>query len=217
MDVSEKKLVSKLAKVMQEVKYIQKRGKNKFHGYTYATEADVNEKVREELAELNVIMLPSMKNHSMRETTTKSGNTEYIVCVDMDFTFVDGETGESLTISMSGEGQDNGDKAIYKAISGCQKYALMKVFMIPTGDDPESDEGVDERDEGSKSAPTKTAPPKQNTTKDQPPATLRAKYQTWHGSMDGYDSWYASQKQKFNDKQIEHWLTKQLSLGQQGA
>jgi hypothetical protein len=143
--MSEKKLVSKLAKVMQEVKYIQKRGINKHFGYKYATEADVNEKVREELANQNVIMLPSMKSHSLRETKTKNGNTEYIACVDMDFTFVDGETGESLTISMSGEGQDNGDKAIYKAISGTQKYALMKVFMIPTGNDPEGDEGADER------------------------------------------------------------------------
>lgn len=138
-------LALKLAKVMQEVKYIQKRGHNKFHNYKYATEADVNEKVRECLAEKNVIMLPSMKSHSIRETKTAKGDTEYIVCVDMDFTFIDGESGEQLTITMSGEGQDRGDKAIYKAISGAQKYALMKVFMIPTGDDPEGDETVDER------------------------------------------------------------------------
>lgn len=141
-------LVQKLAHVMTQVQYIQKRGRNSFHGYNYATEADVNEKVREVLAEQNVIMLPSMKNHELRETVTAKGQTEYIVCVDMDFTFIDGETGEQLTISMSGEGQDRGDKAIYKAISGAQKYALMKVFMIPTGDDPEADEGVDERNHG---------------------------------------------------------------------
>ena len=46
---------------------------------------------------------------------------------------------------MSGSGQDAGDKGIFKAISGAQKYALMKAFMIPTGDDPEQDAGVDER------------------------------------------------------------------------
>ncbi|WP_156900210.1 ERF family protein [Alicyclobacillus contaminans] len=141
-------LVKKLAQVMKQVPYIQKRGRNSFHGYNYATEADVNEKVREVLAEQNVIMLPSMKGHELRETVTAKGQTEYIIRVDMDFTFIDGDTGEQLTISMSGEGQDRGDKAIYKAISGAQKYALMKVFMIPTGDDPEGDEGVDERNHG---------------------------------------------------------------------
>ena len=84
-------------------------------------------------------MLPSMKGHSLREVTTKSGSTQYIVCVDMEFKFIDGDSGEELTLNMSGEGQDVGDKAIYKAISGAQKYALMKAFMIPTGDDPEYD------------------------------------------------------------------------------
>lgn len=41
---------------------------------------------------------------------------------------------------MIGEGMDTGDKAIYKAITGAQKYVLMKTFLIPTGDDPELEE-----------------------------------------------------------------------------
>lgn len=154
--MEEKTLVKKLAKVMQEVKYIQKTGFNTFHKYKYATEADVNEKVREELAKQNVIMLPSMLGHEMRTHTNRSGATEYITCVDMQFTFVDGDSGESFTVNMSGEGQDAGDKGIYKAIAGAQKYALMKVFMIPTGDDPEADEGVDERNQGKVNTPQKT-------------------------------------------------------------
>jgi hypothetical protein len=156
--MSDKQLVKKLAQGMQQVQYIQKRGHNKFHNYKYATEADVNEKVREELSKQNVIMLPSMKSHDMRETKTKSGNTEYIVCVDMEFKFVDGDTGEELSIQMSGEGQDVGDKAIYKAISGAQKYALMKVFMIPTGDDPEADTGGDGQNPSGKVTPIKPNP-----------------------------------------------------------
>lgn len=138
-------LVIKLAKVMSEVQYLQKKGYNSFHKYRYATEADVNEKVREELAKQNVVMLPSMLAHSMREHTNRSGAIEYITMVDMEFRFIDGDTGEELVIRMSGEGQDAGDKGIYKAISGAQKYALMKAFMIPTGDDPEGDEEVDRR------------------------------------------------------------------------
>lgn len=144
----ERKLLLKLVTVYEQVQYIQKRGHNKFHNYKYATEADVNEKVREEIAKLKIIMMPSIINKEMRVTTTKSGNTEYIYRVDMDFVFMDAETGESLTVQMSGEGQDVGDKAIFKAISGCQKYALMKAFMIPTGDDPEGDDDADKRNAG---------------------------------------------------------------------
>jgi hypothetical protein len=130
---------------MQQVKYIEKRGVNKFQNYKYATEADVNEKIRECLAEQNILMVPSVKKQETREHQTRKGNIEYIARVEMDFTFMDGDTGESLTFSMNGEGQDPGDKAVYKAISGAQKYALMKLFMIPTGDDPEQDRDSEEQ------------------------------------------------------------------------
>lgn len=145
--MSEKTLVKKLAKVMNEVKYIEKKGFNKFHKYRYATESDVAEKVREVLADQHVMMIPNMKEHQVREHTTAKGKTEYIATVMMEFTFMDGESGESISFSMAGEGQDTGDKAYYKAITGAQKYALMKAFMIPTGDDPEQDSGVDERND----------------------------------------------------------------------
>ncbi|WP_313428162.1 ERF family protein [Siminovitchia terrae] len=143
--MEERKLVKKLAKVMSEVKRIEKKGYNKFHKYNYATESDVSEKVREVLAEQNVVMLPDVVEHSTREHKNQRGNTEYIATVMMKFTFIDGETGESLSIHSLGEGQDAGDKAVYKAITGATKYALMKAFMIPTGDDPEADTGMDER------------------------------------------------------------------------
>lgn len=40
--------------------------------------------------------------------------------------------------------------------------------------------------------------------------SIKENYQKWHGSLDGIESWYASQKAKFNDKQIEFWLTNQI-------
>lgn len=141
--MSEKKLVSKLAKVMEEVKYIEKRGYNRFNKYKYATESDVSERVREVLSSLNVIMLPDVVEHSTREHVNRKGHTEYISTVKVKFTFIDGETNEELSIHSVGEGQDAGDKAVYKAITGATKYALMKAFMIPTGDDPEDDSGDD--------------------------------------------------------------------------
>lgn len=140
-----KNLISKLVEVMKQVKYIEKKGYNEFNRYKYATESDVAEKVREVLADQNVIMLPDIVEHSTREHINRKGNTEYIATVKVKFTFIDGDTGEQLVIHSIGEGQDAGDKAVYKAITGAQKYALMKSFMIPTGDDPEADSGVDER------------------------------------------------------------------------
>lgn len=145
MTKQERKLVKKLSEVMQEVKYIQKTGRNTFHKYTYATESDVAEHVREELAKRFVMMIPNVTETTMREHKNRNGNTEYIVKVRMEFKFIDGETGEEISFHTEGEGQDAGDKAVYKAMTGAQKYALLKVFMIPTGDDPEEDASVDER------------------------------------------------------------------------
>lgn len=200
-------LVKKLAKVMQDVKYIQKRGFNKFHQYRYATESDVAEKVRESLADQNVVMIPNMTSHSIREHITAKGNKEYITTVVMEFKFIDGDSGEEITFTMIGEGQDAGDKGPYKAITGAQKYALMKAFMVPTGDDPEADEGVDQRNSeqpGSK----QPAQPNVNNSKE---AVLKAKWQQGKGSLDGFDEWYKQQKQSgYTETQMDVYLTKLL-------
>jgi hypothetical protein len=198
----QKKLVQKLAEVMKEVKYIQKRGYNAFHKYKYATEADVAEKVREALAERSIVMIPSLTSHSTREHITSKGNREYITTVVMEFRFIDGETGETITFSMIGEGQDAGDKGPYKAMTGAQKYALMKTFMIPTGDDPEADEDVDKRNNEEQ----KDRQPSSNIL-----ATLRAKWQMGKGSLDGFEEWYKTQKaQGFTEAQMDAYLTKAL-------
>lgn len=210
--MSEKTLVKKLAQVMQQVKYIQKRGYNTFNNYKYATESDVAEKIREELAAQNVVMIPSVVSHSTREHTNRKGNTEYISTVKMDFTFIDGDSGEQFVFSMVGEGQDAGDKGPYKAITGAQKYALMKAFMIPTGDDPEADEGVDQRN----SETPGSGQPAQPNVKNSKEAVLKAKWQQGKGSLDGFEEWYQQQKQAgYTDAQMDGYLTK--ALKQRGA
>lgn len=217
--MSERKLVKKLAEVMKEVQYIQKRGFNNFHKYSYATEADVNDHVRESLAKRNVIMIPNVKTHSYREHTNNSGKKEYIVTVEVEFTFHDGDTGETMTFTTFGEGQDAGDKGTYKAITGAQKYALMKAFMIPTGDDPEADYTVDQRNNSEikerKAAERKTKPTNQQTLI---PPTLKAKYQQGKGSLDGFDEWVNGQIAKGRTyAQMEQLLNEQLERKAGGA
>ena len=207
--MSEKTLVKKLVKVMQQVQYIQKRGHNKFHNYTYATEADVAEKVREVLAENNVIMIPNMLSHEVMEKTNRQGNLEYIVTVNMEFTFMDGDSGEIITYHMSGQGQDAGDKGIYKAVTGAQKYALMKAFMIPTGDYPEADESVDERNNTKEETKHETTQQTKKVTSKLP--SLRAKWKTIAGDLAGFDDWYKKQtEQGFSEEQMDAYLAKKL-------
>ena len=126
-----KSIYGKLAKVLAGVNRVPKNGRNNFHNYNYATESDLSECVRPLLAENNIAFIPSMVKHE------KVGD---YTTVEMDFTFADGDSGETVSIKMMGEAQDKGDKGLYKAYTGAVKYCLMKMFLIPTGDDPE-DEG----------------------------------------------------------------------------
>ena len=188
---------------MEQVKYIEKRGYNKFHRYNYATESDVSEKVREVLVEQNVMMLPDVIEHTTREHVNQKGNTEYIATVKVKFTFIDGETGEELSIHSIGEGQDSGDKAVYKAITGATKYALMKAFMIPTGDDPEADIGVDNRNQQENNQSLQKQPSK---------STLLAKFKLGGKTEKEFNDWYTKQKQAGKDHiYMDQVLTKALA------
>lgn len=220
---TERKLVSKLAEVMKQVGRIPKRGENKFHNYKYATEADVSDHVRDALAERKIILIPNVKSYTFRDHVTSGGKKEYIVTVEVEFTFYDGETGEAITFTMVGEGQDAGDKAAYKAMTGAEKYALMKSLMIPTGDDPEADDGVDQRNHGenrrNERKATERKPPEfKPNNQPQTPPTLREKYQQGKGSLEGFDEWVKGQLAKGRTfAQMEQLLDEQLGKKAGGA
>lgn len=142
-------LVEKLAAVMAQVERVPKNGENKFHGYKYATEADITDAVRSNMARFGVMLIPSVDKIDWREVETKSGK-ERIASLTVRFTATDGT--DKIEFVVIGEGQDRGDKATYKAMTGATKYALLKLFLIPTGDDPET-EGDEEPHRGSNTAP----------------------------------------------------------------
>lgn len=158
-------LAKKLAAVMGAVKRIPKTGRNTFHGYDYATEADIVAAIRDELAQRHVILLPAILART-REPVGEKG--QILTHLDMEFTFIDGETGERETRPWLGAGTDKEDKGAYKAMTGGEKYFLLKTFLVPTGDDPEQETEQPARRNSAAVAPAapKAAPP---PAKPQPP------------------------------------------------
>jgi len=130
-------LVKKLAAVMAAVERIPKRGRNDFHKYDYATEADIAATVRKELADRHVMLIPSITGEA-RHPVGEKGSV--LTVLDMMMTFHDGESGEALSYPWRGYGTDKEDKGGYKAMTGGEKYFLLKTFLMPTGDDPEQEE-----------------------------------------------------------------------------
>jgi len=135
-------LASKLAAVMAEVEAVPKRGRNDHFGYDFATEADVAAAIRKGLASRNVALLPSVTGFKDETIITKGDRGEKsktITTVTMRYVFKDGDSGEEFPCEWAGRGEDSSDKGLFKAITGGNKYFLLKCFQIPTGDDPEID------------------------------------------------------------------------------
>ncbi|MFQ7233250.1 MAG: ERF family protein [Enterococcus hulanensis] len=134
--VSTRNLMHKLVEITAAVERIPKNGHNDFHHYDYALESDIKDVVRKEMAERSLIMIPNELSRSTTQIQSKSG-TQQLVTLEIEYTVNDAESGESVKMVGFGDGQDSGDKAVYKAKTGALKYALTSLFMIPTGDDPE--------------------------------------------------------------------------------
>lgn len=132
-------LMQKLAEIMNDIERIPKRGHNDFHNYDYALEADIKDVVRTELAKRKIMMFSNELSRTTLPVTTKKGATEQIVTLEVEYTLIDSESGETIKFVGYGDGQDAGDKAVYKAKTGALKYALTSLFLIPTGDDPEKE------------------------------------------------------------------------------
>lgn len=127
-------LFQKIARITGMMGGVEKRGYNAFHKYNYTLESDLVAAVRQYLAAAGIVIIPN---------ATVAFREGDLTAVDVEYHVTDGK--ESFTFHMPGYGADRGDKGVYKAITGSNKYALMKLFKIETGDDPEGDTRVDER------------------------------------------------------------------------
>jgi len=148
-----KKLAQKMILIGEDVQYIQKQGHNQFHKYNYVTESDVVNAFSKAMQKQQVFMFSSIIERDCQSYKTRGGKDAFLVTVKLEVTFVDTESGEQFSSIFFGDGSDSDDKAIYKAITGAQKYALMKTFLVATGDDPEHDRQPETMKEQQTTAP----------------------------------------------------------------
>lgn len=151
-------LALKLCEVMGLVDEVPKRGWNDFHKYQYATESDITAAVRSALAERHVLVLPRLENVEWGETPRRNGGTDRLCTTRVAFDFTDADSGEVITVVMVGQGSDSGDKSFYKSISGALKYALLKTFLMSTGNDDPEHEGPADRASSAQRASSSRAP-----------------------------------------------------------
>ena len=123
-------LYAKMAAVMGRLERIPKRGFNQHFKYQFVTDSDVLDSVRMAMAAEGVCLFVSMTNVQQDNKRT---------IVNLQFTFADSESGQSVTVAWVGEAMDTQDKGIAKAVTSALKYCLLKTFLISTGDEPDTD------------------------------------------------------------------------------
>ena len=128
---------------MQDVKRL-KKDKSVGSG-SYAYQAMSEEKVattlRTAMIEHGLVIFPVEQYHTMVDYRRSGKNGDTVISistVDVKYKLVNIDNpSEFEIIASSGTGVDPQDKGVGKAMTYSMKYALMRAFLIPTGEDPD--------------------------------------------------------------------------------
>lgn len=154
------KFGQKVLKVYAAIKTIEKNGRNQHFNYSFASDPEVLDKVRAELIKAGLVILPSMTDVAQfpNGAKTKALADIYRTRVTIAYEILDTETGYSKEVQWTGEAVEGEDKGINKAGTSATKYQLLKLFLIPTGLDPDAEIG-----DGNAVTPKSAAQPKPAT------------------------------------------------------
>lgn len=125
--------------VQQEVKYLKKD--KKVQSYMAATHDAVTALVRDSCVLHGVLIIPNEHDSIVVDTGTKTSTGTPIIRYESRFTisFVNiDEPEDKIDVSINSHANDTGDKATGKALSYAVKNAMLKTFMIETGESDES-------------------------------------------------------------------------------
>lgn len=183
------------------------------YNYSYVSGNQVLSKIKDKMNELNLLLFPSttMGEHHTHAYKTKKGKDviDFVVKGEASYTWINGdEPSEREVISWAYYGQqDDISKAYGSALTYSERYFLLKCLGLPTDeDDPDA---KPEKGEPQQQSNKKSAEP----TNESKVATLKAKWNSLAGSLEGFDDFYDKQlKLGYNETQMDVFLTKKLKM-----
>lgn len=136
-----------LVSAQDEMRGIEKTGRNDHQKYDYAKLEDYVRASRPILAKHGLAITNSLCGFRTLPIRSNNGKTETRVVVRLALRIVH-KSGQWLEAYSMGEGGDYSDKATYKAITGSRKYGIAAALNLATTDDPEADEEYAKRVNG---------------------------------------------------------------------
>ena len=131
-------IYQKLVEVRKTVPYLQKESQG--HQYQYNGSSQVLAAVRKKLDDLGLYLICDIVGHNLMDGKSSKGGREVTTELDLEFTWVNTENPEEkIKIKWYGQGVDNSEKGVGKALTYAEKYFMLKQFNVATDiDDPDS-------------------------------------------------------------------------------
>ena len=134
------KIFESIAKVMEDIKAVEKDSVNEQQQFKYRGIDAVMNALNPALVKNKVFIVPQVLERTREERKTARGGNMIYTVLRVKYTFY-AEDGSFIEAIVAGEGMDSGDKSSNKALAAAFKYACFQVFCIPTEEmkDPDAD------------------------------------------------------------------------------
>ena len=123
-------ILKKILEVKKSVTYLKKE--NKGFQYNYVSSSQVLGNIRSKMNEVGLLIEPHVLQQEIKEFKDGKGKNQFMTILQMEFVIIDVDTGESRKVEFAGQGVDNSEKGLGKALTYAEKYFLLKYFNIPT-------------------------------------------------------------------------------------
>jgi hypothetical protein len=163
-------LIQKMIKIREAVPYLQKTTDG--FQYKYTSSSQVLGSVIHKMNELGILLIPEIKEQKVTPYTSiapgfggKPDKTKvlYFTELDMEFLWINADDkNDFIKVCWAGQGTDDFEKGIGKALTYAEKYLILKTFNIPTDkDDPDAfQEKIDKAEKVKLPEPTPFDEPK---------------------------------------------------------
>lgn len=162
------KIAAKMAAAAKRIGYgVAKDGRNDHQRYDYTSAANVRFQCGKAMGDERIAVSSVLTVLCSEQRMSANGKPQNHVEVLATLTFIDADSGESITAQGLGCGTDVGDKAPMKAVTAAEKYAYVSAFTLAMGEDPEQDADHDTHHEAARrEAPKRALTPEQQEAID---------------------------------------------------
>lgn len=137
---AQKKLLAKIHLAHQEAQSVARSGHNADQDFEFSRFEDVLAEGKRLLQKHRLVYVSEVVDVELIV-----GKKGVIAKTTIEYEVTDLDGGGSMLVTWVGTGHDSpGDKAVYKAETGTEKYFLARLLQIPWGDDPETHSGEPE-------------------------------------------------------------------------